>query len=104
MQDHIVVGTGGNIVAATSSNIMWPPLQAWPAYKEEPGKMKPFLYAIVKHPTKNEEENGQGSSLLTNGILLAKDEAQARTLAGARIPIENLDTPNLIEVYVRSFQ
>ncbi len=66
--------------------------------------MKLFEYAIIKHPTENEKDNGAQSTLIVPpAAVLAPDEKAAAMLAGRAIPEQFLGVMDRLEVAVRPF-
>lgn len=66
--------------------------------------MKLFQYAIIKHPTDKEKENGKSSRLVVEvTTVLAENDKQATLMAGRAIPEAELKDIDRLEVAVRPF-
>lgn len=66
--------------------------------------MKIFQYAVIKHPTEKETEDGKKSELIVElTTILASDEKAAAMHAARAIPDEYAGDMDCLEVAVRSF-
>lgn len=71
--------------------------------------MNPFLYVIVLHPSKKAQEDGSTPKIIPNqhggllGVVLAADEAAARTIAAREIPSEHEPILDRVKVHLRPF-
>ena len=63
-----------------------------------------FQYAILLHPTEDENKKGVNSQILVEPKYITANDQQAATLLAARaIPEEHLDKLDRIEVAVQPF-
>jgi len=67
-------------------------------------KAKLFQYAIIYHPTKDEEKEGKKSLLVSDiRTILASDEKTALILISREIPAEYLDRLERLDIAIKSF-
>ncbi len=67
-------------------------------------KAKLFQYAVILHPTGEEEKKGGKSQIILDlKTMLASDEKTAVLLVGRQIPEEYLSKLDQIEIAIRPF-
>lgn len=64
-------------------------------------RLKPFLYCIVKNPTKNEADQGDEPQIVAHGMVMARDDKHAALLAGAQNP--GVSSDKGVDVLTRPF-
>ena len=67
-------------------------------------KGKLFEFAIIAHPTTEEEKDGKGTEILVKPeVIVAPDDRTANIIASRRIPESHLNRLDRVEIALRSF-
>lgn len=68
-------------------------------------KLSLFMYAVLLHPKKKKDDDYEGETkiLVEPDIILAKDERQAGIKVARKIPEDQLDNLDRIDILVKPF-